>query len=272
MATILKPTRMSTTPLSVIITTYNSARFIRTCLEHLLASTTPPEIIVVDNCSTDDTAAIVTHDFPTVTFLRNANNLGFGAANNRGAKLAAGQYFCFMNPDVYVAPTTLTRLARQLDEQPLVGMVGPQLIYPDGHIQDSFRRFMRPHHQIIKRLPWLLNIKPLRQAVKSYLMWNKNPAESFTCDWLVGACLMIKKEVFHQIGGFDERYFLFMEDTDLCRSVGAAGYQVLYYPQATAQHHHERLSDQGPLQSLRSKTFWIHVQSAFKYYTKWWRK
>jgi hypothetical protein len=258
--------------LSVIITTYNSANFIGPCLTALLKSGYADlEIIVVDNASTDNTLALV-KNFSEIKVLPQNKNLGFGRANNLGAKTAHGDYLVFMNPDVWVEPDTLRRLTEFLDTRPHAGIVGPQLIYPDGQIQDSFRRFMKPHYQIIKRLSWLLRIKRLRQSVKKYLMWNQDPHTDFRCDWLVGAMLMIRSPLFKEIGGFDERYFLFMEDTDLCRAAAQKNAEVWYHHLARAQHNHQRLSDRGAGRSLLTKTFWIHVRSAGKYYAKWWRK
>ena len=149
-----------------------------------------------------------------------------------------------------------------------IGILGPKLIYADGVVQDSCRRFPRLIDLIAKRT--ILGRLPfLRKRVREYMMGDFDHEKICEPDWITGAAMLIPKKLFKKVGGFDERYFLFMEDVDLCKKVRAAGYKIVYYPQAKINHYHQRLSAGGLHKLLTKKVFWHHVASMIKYFWKW---
>ncbi len=259
--------------LSISILLYKSKEAGDQCLKTILQY--PPscefEIFVSDNASGDGAISYLQERWggkATITFVQNERNWGFGKAHNLIFKKARGEYFLILNPDIEVRAGTLDRLIAYLDTHPEAGLVAPQLIYEDGVVQDSYRRFPALVDQTIKRtflrkIPWLKN------RVRWYLMWNKDKEKTEPVDWLVGAFLMIRRDVFEHLKGFDERYFLFMEDLDLCRRIWGKGYKVVYHPESKAMHHHERLSAGGIREVFRKKTLRIHIVSAAKYFLKW---
>jgi GT2 family glycosyltransferase len=201
-----------------------------------------------------------------VRLVRNAENVGFGKACNQAAALMEGNdAYLILNPDVEVDPDTVEALWTHMHSNSKVGIIGPRLTYPDGTVQDSYRRFPRPLDQLIKRTP-LRKARFLRDRVRGYLMWDKDKDRTEDVDWLVGACLLVRAETWQAVGGFDERFFLFYEDVDLCRRTWRCGYRVVYHPAARALH---RLSEGGLLSIFTKRTLRIHLASALKYFWKW---
>lgn len=155
-----------------------------------------------------------------------------------------------------------------MDAHPEVGVLGPKLVYPDGTVQDSCRRKMSFSDLVIKRT-FLRKLPVLKKRVAKYTMEDFDHKTVREVDLLVGACFMIPREVYAKVGGFDKRYFLFMEDFDLCREIAKLGKKVVYFPELEVTHNHKRLSGGSIFQLLRKKVFWIHVSSALKYFWKW---
>lgn len=257
---------------SCIIVNWNLKYLPRLCIEALKRSKTdfPFEIIVVDNDSHDESLDYLKdmHKKGEITLVHAGANLGYGRANNLGAKYAKGKYLLILNPDVSVESDTMQRMVDYMEGHHDIGILGPQLYFFNGQIQDSCRRFMRPFDLVIKRT-FLRNIKFLKKRVDEYVMTNYDHKETAEVDLVTGACFMALKAAFEKVHGFDERYFLFMEDADLCRKIWEAGFKVVYYPPARALHYHKRLSGGNIFWLLRQRVFWIHLSSAIKYFWKW---
>ncbi len=261
--------------IGVVLVHYNQWELLLRCLQALGMSTAKSglEIVIIDNASHGLPAGAETlaHEAfgAAVRLVRNRTNVGFGKACNQGTQLLPRkEAYLFLNPDVEVEPEMITELGTYLRNNPTVGIVGPRLTYADGTVQDSYRRFPRPFDQVLKRTP-LHRSRLLRHRVRDYLMWDKDKDRTEDVDWLVGACLLVRSEAWEAIRGFDERFFLFYEDVDLCRRIWLAGYRVVYHPQARALHRKERLSDGGILSVFSKKTLRIHLVSAMKYFWKW---
>lgn len=259
--------------ISCIIVNWNLKYLPRLCIEALQRSETnfPFEIIVVDNDSHDESLEYLEqmHKKGEITLVHAGANLGYGRGNNLGAQYAKGKYLLILNPDVSVEKDTLQKMADYMDRHKEIGILGPQLYFFNGQIQDSCRRFMRPMDLVIKRTP-LQRFKFLKKRVDEYVMANYDHQGTQEVDLVTGACFMTPKAVFEKVGAFDDRYFLFMEDADLCRKVWEAGFKVVYFPEARALHYHKRLSGGGNLfWLLRQRVFWIHLHSAAKYFWKW---
>lgn len=258
---------------SVIIVNFNHKYFPKIAIEALEKSKTefPFEIIFVDNASSDQSIDFLhqAHKENRIKLIALKENIGFGAGNNVGFKAAQGKYLYIHNPDVAVEPDTLQKMVDYFEKNPETGILGTKLKYYNGDIQESCRRNMSFADLIIKRTI-LKRFNPWKDRLKKYLMQDFNHNQTQEVDLLTGASLFgEKKFLYDQIGGFDERYFLFMEDFDLCRMVNKAGKKVVYFPEASVLHYHKRLSGGGFFEQFFKKTFWFHFSSAIKYFWKW---
>lgn len=227
------------------------------------------EVLVVDNGSTySDLQGHLQEKFGDwVRVLSLGKNVGFGAAQNAAVQQARGDYVLLCNPDVRVREQGVHKLLHFADQLGDFGVIGPQLIHPDGEIQESSRRFPRSSDLLMRRLRFL---PVFRKRSDRYLMRDVDLQQALEVDWLVGAALLMKRERFLEMKGFDERFFLFFEDTDLCRRLKEKGYGVWFYPGASFTHPKMRLSDsRWPGMWVFKKTFWIHLASAMKYFRKW---
>jgi hypothetical protein len=259
--------------LSVIIVNYNHKYFPRLAVEALEKSKTnfPFEIIVVDNNSHDEESMTFlkkAHENKRITLIQSPKNVGFGNGNNLGAKIAQGQFVFFHNPDVTVHEDSLQKMVNFLEKNPDMGMIGPKLVYSSGKVQESCRRHMKFSDLVLNRTP-LGKLPVFKKRVQRYLMEDFDHSRIQDVDLITGAAIMMPRELYEKIGGFDPRYFLFMEDFDLCRMVKKAGYRVVYYPEAEVDHYHKRLSQGSLFKLLRKKVFWLHIASAMKYFWKW---
>lgn len=264
---------MSNSPkLSITIVNYNQKYFPRLCVEALKKSKTDFEfeIIFCDNNSHDESLDYLKKIAKegSIKLVEPGKNLGYGSGHNFAARHAKGKYILILNTDITVEPDTLQILVDYLDKHHDVGMVGPKLIYHNGEIQQSCRRNFKFFDLFIKR-SFLKKIWPFKQRYKKYIMGDFNHNSTQEVDLITGAFMMIPRSVFDKVGGFDERYFLFMEDFDLCRKVHKAGHKVVYYPEAKAVHYHKRLSEGSFFKLLFSKISWWHLASAIKYHWKW---
>jgi N-acetylglucosaminyl-diphospho-decaprenol L-rhamnosyltransferase len=212
---------------SSIVVSWNAKEHLARCLEHL-AQQAPHELIVVENGSTDGSSELLSaRSDLTVIDLENP---GFGAANNAGARLAKGDYLLLVNSDCELQEDALRILAQVLDENPRAGIVAPLLRHPTGRLQRSAGREPSLLTELLKKTM-------LHRIVKYYTYGSWSYDEDRTVDWVSGACMMVRRELFKHVGGFDERFFMFMEDLDLCKRVRDAGYDVQFTTQASAIHH-----------------------------------
>ena len=192
-----------------------------------------------------------------------------GAGNNAGIRQARGRYVCVLNPDTMAFPDTFAKLIAFMDKNPRAGIVGPKLINPDGTLQYTRCRFPQFLTPVFRRTP-LQRLSTVEQKLNVYLTKDEDYNSPQTADWLYGACLCIRREVLEKIGLFDERFFLGFEDTDLCRRVWQAGFEVWYYPESVLVHYPNRFSGSSSwLKSLFNQNVRIHIISWLKYFWKW---
>lgn len=259
--------------LSAVMLNYNSKYFPKMCVEAFYRGKMNFnfEFIAVDNAS-DDPISLgymeKANEKGLVKLIKSDRNLGFGGGNNLGAKNADGKYILILNPDIFVNEDSVQKMVDYMEKHHDVGVLGPQLIYPDGTVQDSCRRNMSFVDLIIKRT-FLGRLPLFKKRVAKYTMEDFDHSAIREVDLLVGACFLIPREVYEQVGGFDERYFLFMEDFDLCREIKALGKKIVYFPEVGVTHNHKRLSGGSIFALLQKKVFWIHIGSALKYFWKW---
>ncbi len=223
--------------LSIIVVSYNTRELLAQCLRSLaLASReTPHEIIVVDNASSDRSGEMIAREFPRVRSIANAVNVGFARAVNQGIRASGGELLALVNSDAEPAPGAFHTLAAFLKAQPAVGAVGPRMLLPDGRPVNSCFRFpslIRPY----------LNFRALRGIVgDSFSLGYPSVSPLLKAggavDWLSGACLVLRRKALDQVGLMDEHFFMYFEDTDLCRRLRRAGWSVWYWPEVGVVHH-----------------------------------
>ncbi len=237
--------------LSFVIVTWNVRSLVLDCLESLERHVSKEclfEVIVVDNASRDGTVEAIRRRFPDVRVLANPTNRGFGAANNQGIRLARGRYIFLLNPDTVVHAGTVRQLMKVLEEEPEVGVCGPKLVYPDGRVQRSVRSFptlaAALHRYTVFR--WL---KIFRQAYRRWRCDGFDYEQPADVDQLMGAAMLFRREVLEQTGGFDERFFMYFEEVDLCYRVKQAGWRLRYVPEAVVTHFAGQSSSQRPAES-----------------------
>ena len=257
--------------LSIIILNYKSAGLTRQCVKGIFASQPQLEfeVIVVDNDSGDGCCHWLGQTYPNIACWPLERNRGFAAGNNVGIKNAKGEYVLILNPDITVLPGKLEQLVAFMEAHPKCGLAGPRLVNPDGSLQYSTYKFPSFWLPIFRRT-FLGNIPALEPWLKSYQMMAWDHKESRAVDWLLGACLIAKKKAIDEVGLMDERFFLYVEDTDWCRRFWAKKWEVWYAAEVELVHFHERLSAQRPLlTAIFNKITWIHIASWLKYFRKW---
>ena len=210
---------------SIIIVNFNGWDDLEKCLDSLLENPlTDSEIIVVDNCSTDGSAQKVQKSFPNVKLIQSKSNLGFGGGNNLGAIYASGRTLVFLNPDTTVAPSWLPPLLKTLDSESKIGMVTSRIL-----LMDNPGRINTCGNDI--HISGLAMCRGMGQNADTFF---KNRPDFVAA--ISGAAFAIRKELFQHLGGFDEVFFLYMEDTDLSLRLRLAGYQIVCVPESTVFH------------------------------------
>ena len=250
--------------ISVIILNWNTRQLLQESLQSLLDP--PPEInvqiIVADNNSDDGSPEMVQALFPNVTLVANPGNIGFGAGNNRAVPFATGRYVLFLNSDTRVMEGALQTLVAYADANPDIGILGPKLLNADGSLQYSCRRYPNLATGFFRNTP-LGRLFPHNRFASDYLMQDWDHASPHDVDWVSGAALMMRRELLDQIGAFDEAYYMYCEDVDLCWRANHADWRVTYLPDAVIYHYIGKSSDQVPTRM----TYEFH-RSQYLFYKK----
>jgi GT2 family glycosyltransferase len=230
--------------LAIVIVTHNSRAEIGDCLE-ALAGRAPAgaEVVVVDNASTDATAAFVRQRFPAVQVIETGGNLGFARANNIGARQTRAEWLLMLNPDTVVLPGAIERLVDALVRQPHAAIAGPRLVDADGRPELSFGPPITPWGELRQKTLLSLYARSVPVAVRHVERLARTAGERA---WVSGACLLIRRADWDAAGGFDERFFMYTEDVDLCASVRARGRAVVFVPEAEVRHLRGRSAARNP--------------------------
>lgn len=227
---------MHLTPdVSVIIVSYNTRELLRECIESILCEQgdgLAVEVIVVDNASADGSAAMVAERFPQVRLIANPDNRGFGAACNQGLEVARGRYALILNADIRAQPGALQRLVGFMDAHPDAAVCGGQLRYPDGRIQPSCARDLTLWWVFCEQ-SLLAKLFPRTRLFGGYWRTHWDFSATIETEQVMGACMMLRRP----FPRFDEDYFLYCEDTDLCYRVRQAGGKIYYVHDAVFVHH-----------------------------------
>lgn len=218
--------------LSIIIVNWNTREYLIACLKSILESDEgiSQEIIVIDNGSSDGSGVEVKKEFPFIHLVENKINLGFAKAANQGLRKASGRYLLLLNPDTEIKNGAIGRLVAFLDSHPEVGVAGGQLLHYDGSRQNSIANFPSLATELLNKnlLRWL---SPERFPGKERIY-----DEPIEVDSVIGACMMVRRDVMDQVGLLDEDYFLFLEETDWCYRIRKRGWKVFHVPQAEVLH------------------------------------
>jgi GT2 family glycosyltransferase len=219
--------------LSIIIVNWNTREHLLDCLDSIFANPTAAqmEILIVDNASTDGSAEAVASTYPLVKLIRSSENMGFAKANNRAAALSTGRYWLLLNPDTLVHSGAIDRMLHYMAEHPNVAAVGPRLLNPDGSEQLSIWR--RP---TLFREWWRLFHLDSLYPLSEYPPSTPTSKQSRRVDVLHGACLLLRRDVVQDMGLFDEDYFIFSEEIDLCDRLGRTGWELHWVPEAVVTH------------------------------------
>ena len=250
--------------LSIIIVTWNGKRYALECLESLRAPSPElsTEIIVVDNASTDGTPEAIRVQFPNIRLIENQANLGFARANNIGAALSRGKYVCLLNSDVVIPAGCLEKMVEFLEANPDIGMLGPKMLSPDGGIGPSVMRLPTVWNTLCCALG-LHAIFPRSKLLGGFSMDGYAYDTIDDVEVLTGWFWMIPREALRQVGGLDERFFMYGEDIDWCHRFRNAGWRVVFYPDTEALHYGAASSGQAPAR------FYIEMRRAnLQYFRK----
>jgi GT2 family glycosyltransferase len=232
---------------------------------------TPFEIIVVDNNSSDGSQEMVENDFPSVKLIKSPKNLGFGAANNLAFEKSDKDYFILLNTDAFAEPETLSKSLEIIAANPQIGLLGGKLVGRDGTLQPSQRMFpslLNVFLQIFGLARRFPNSRFFGRAERTYA----DPNQKAVVDWVPGAFSVYPRAVYEKVGGFDERFFLYFEEVDLCRRIKQIGLDVVYDPSLVIVHlgGESAKNEKGEaFSTMGSQLTRINLESAFKYYEKY---
>ena len=258
---VTAPVRTGPARVSVVLVNYKAYRELEVCLA-TLREKCRAEIIVVDNASSRGEAVPLQLRFPDVIWQCRADNPGFAAGVNAGARLAHGEFLLLLNPDCVVDQDVCGVLAEWLDGQPQVGAVGSLVHDEDGSIQASARRFPDFTTGFAGRTSRLTKWFPHNTFSRRNLLTGPTVGDPILVDWVSGACLMVRRAAFERVGGMDEQFFLYWEDADLCFRLAQAGWRTAYHPGVAVTHLCGRSSQQSA-RSIRA----FH-DSALRYFVK----
>lgn len=241
-------TESATLDLSIVVVSWNVKTLLAACLQSIYASLSAPdapscEVIVVDSASSDGSAEMVQSEFPQVRLLAQQENVGFTRGNNLAIAQSHGRYLLLLNPDTVVIGPALAKMVAYMDTHPQVGVLGPQLLNPDGSVQSSRRRF-----PTLATAFWESTVLhewfPYNAAARRYHMQDRPDDEEQEVDWVTGACFLVRREALARVGLLDEGFFMYSEELDLAYRIKRAGWRVVYLPSAQVIHHEGQSSAQ----------------------------
>lgn len=252
--------------ISAIIVNYNAGAELRRALQSIAAELSGYrwEAVVVDNASLDGSGELVAEFRPAARLLTNTHNVGFARGVNQGLASTSAPLVLIMNPDCQLAAGAFACLKREMDRSATCAIAGPRVLNPDGSLQGNARGDPDMFTGLFGRTALFRRLFPALAVSRRNVVIDAgvgNGDHSMSVDWLSGACMLARRDALHAVHGFDERYFLYWEDADLCRRLRARGYQVRYVPNATAVHRVGQSS-----RSARAAAIQAFHESAYLYY------
>ncbi|AZK48901.1 glycosyltransferase family 2 protein [Paenibacillus lentus] len=259
--------------LSIIIVNYNTCRLTLDCLQSVFDSETAYqyEVFVVDNASVDGSVEAISRDFPQVQLIVNQENTGFAKANNQGMEAARGRYVLLLNSDTIVQPDTLQTMVALMDERPDLGASGCKIILPDGSLDKACRRgFPTPSASFYYAFGFS-RLFPNTPRFNQYQLGYLDPNEAYPVDCLMGAFMLVRREVIEQIGGLDETFFMYGEDVDWCYRIKEAGWGIQYEPATYIVHYKGASSRRKPFKIIYEfhRAMWVFHRKHYKRQYSW---
>jgi GT2 family glycosyltransferase len=249
---------------SVLVVNHNARPYLRNCLSSLYnrQSAHSWETLVIDNASSDGSVEMVSTLFPEVKVLANSSNLGFARACNQGAAASRGRYLLLLNPDT-VLLSSVDGLVEFMDSNPKCGVVGGRVLNVDGTSQPTCRSFPSLSLLPFGRESPLTRLLPGNPWSRTFLCTEMGYKEAHMVDAVAGVFMMLRKQLYDQIDGFDEDYFLFVEDIDLCYRARKAGWEICYVPHASIIHFGGRST-----RSAKTRAMYQHYRGIHKFFLK----
>jgi GT2 family glycosyltransferase len=259
--------------ISIIIVSFNTQAILRTCLQHAFCALEglEAEVIVVDNNSHDGSAEMVAGEFPFVRLVRNPENVGFAAANNLAFNLAGGDYLVLLNSDAFVRPEAIRRSLAYMQANPSIGAGGACLIGAEGEWQPSARMFPSILNDFIIFTGLATRFRKSRFLGRADRTWA-DPGLPADIDWVPGAFMVISRQALDKTGYFDESFYFYYEEVDLCRRIKDAGYRIRYWPDVVVVHlvggsSRQKAAGAKEAAPSRRSILW-RLRSQFLYYRK----
>lgn len=249
---------------ALVIVNYNTMADLRKCLESAREMPGEVETLVVDNGSTDGSREMVKGEFPDARLIDNPGNPGYSSACNRGIAATERPYVFILNSDVEFLDDGLETVLDHMDADPGIGALGPMVLNSDGSVQMSCRLFPSMLESVVHG--FLGEAWPDNPLTRAYQMKDLRRDEPCEVDWVSGAAMLLRREAALEVGGFDEAYFMYVEDVDFCWRLRRAGYRVVYDPSMRLLHHIGRTSSQQSVRML-----YHHHRSMFIFFRKRYR-
>jgi len=260
--------------LSIIITGYKNPALLKLCIDYIKKCFSYEkeryEIIVTYSETDESTDILMREDYPEIKFFPFSENVGFQALVKKGLSESSGDYIVIFNHDIIVQQNSIEKLLEFLKKNPEVGLVGPKLLSFNEELQYSCFRFYSPL-TIIYRRTFLGKIWFAKKHLDRFLMKDYDHKNTREVDWLMGSAMLTSRKAMEKVGPMDERFQMYMEDTDWCRRFWENNYKVIYFPEAEMYHYHGRGSaGKGIIRLIVfNKLTRIHIVSAFKYFLKY---
>ncbi len=250
---------------SIVIVNYNVKNLLKKCLESIFKyeKDTEFEVIEVDNNSEDHSQKMVKKNFTQVKLIENKRNLGFSAGCNQGIRESQGRYILLLNPDTELTTGGLKKMIDFMDSKPEVGICGAKMMDREGNLQFSCRSFPSYLTAISSSQSILNRIFPENFLSQKYLLKEKDHSQIQEVDWVSGSCLLTRREMLEKIGLLDERFYLYVEDVDLCYRAKKSGFSVFYFPQVVVIHHIGKSTQKKKINMLVE-----HHRSMYYFYRK----
>jgi hypothetical protein len=225
---------------SVIIVNWNTKNYLDKCLHSLETNAGDRitlEIIVIDNNSSDESVTMIKENYPSVELIKNKDNVGFARANNIGIEKASGKYILLLNPDTEIFENSIEKMVEVLRKDNAVGAVGPMILEKNGNIQLTCAR---NYPTLLTEFFWISTLSrrlPHNKIIGRYLMsyWNHKNSKEVSC--LSGACMLVRAGLLKGLNGFDENFFMYGEDVDLCYRINQKGYKIFYEAESKIYHY-----------------------------------
>jgi len=257
--------------LTIAINGYRNPELLKLCIKSIRRNVKNVnyELIVTDSATEEETELMMREEFPGIKFFPSRINIGFQGMVKKSIEQSQGEYLLLLNNDIIVRENSVEAILEFMKKNPDVGIAGPQLLNFNDTLQYSCFRFYKPI-TILYRRTFLGKFSFAKKHLDWFLMKDYDHETIRDVDWLMGSCLMLKAAAVSQVGGMDERFFLYFEDVDWCRRMWEAAWRVVYLPPSEFSHYYQRSSQQGGVTGiLTNRVTREHLKSAIKYFWKY---